>query len=89
VGLLHFGAALVDGEEEGGDGFGVLVEDEVEALGEEGLEHEFEVVGGGGAGRAGGDVEAVEIKPGGAGEDVVVGDAVGEGDHVEHGGVVQ
>jgi hypothetical protein len=68
---------------------GVLAEDEVEALGEEGLQHEVDVVGRGAAGGVGGDVETVGVEPGGAGEDVVRVDAIGEGDHVDHGGVVQ
>jgi hypothetical protein len=44
-----------------------------------------EVVRGG----VGGDIEAVEVEPGGTGEDVVAVHAVCERDHVDHGGVVQ
>ena len=83
------GTAFIDAQDVGGDGMGVLAEDEVEALGEEGLQHELDVVGRAAAGGAGGDIEAVGLEPGGAGEDVVAIDAVGEGDHIDHGGVVQ
>jgi len=59
----------------------------MEAVGEQGAEHQLGVVGSSGARGFGVDVEAVGIEPGRPAEDVVVGDAVGIGDQIDQCGL--
>ena len=85
--LGHLRLSGAGGEDVSWHGGGAGLDDEVEAVNEEGAKHELDVIRGGFGRDLGADVVAVALEPGGASLYVGCIYAVGGGDEVDHGGL--